>query len=102
MVPNQVVLKKALKSAQKGVSRSSKKKVSFGPLKESFTNYGKYISCITDKILAGLRSKYHFPDTVKLRALNANERPHHVHGGEVVIYLEAIDTSLRFPIHPFF
>ena len=39
---------------------------------------------------------------VKLRAPTVDERPHHVHGGEVVIYLEAIDTGLRFLVHPFF
>ena len=38
-ISNQVVPNKALKSTQKGVFGSSKKKkVSFGPLKESFTN----------------------------------------------------------------
>ena len=52
--------------------------------------------------MAGLRSKYHIPDTVKLRASIADERPHHVHVGEVAIYLEAIDASLHFPVHSFF
>ena len=75
-VPNQVVPNKALKSVQEGVSGSSKKKkVSFGPLEESFTNSEKYISCVTDKILAGLRSKYHILDTVKVRAPTTDERP---------------------------
>ena len=49
-----------------------------------------------------LRSKYHIPDTVKLKALTSDERPYHVHGGEVAIYLEAIDAGLRLPVHPFF
>ena len=49
-----------------------------------------------------LRSKYHILDIVKLRALIADERPYHVHGGEVAIYLEAISDGLYFPVHPFF
>ena len=75
-VPDQTVPKKILKSAGKGASGSSKKKVSFGSLEESFTNSDKYISFITDKVLEGLRSKYHIPNTVKLRAPTADERPH--------------------------
>ena len=100
--PDQVVLKNALKSTKKGVFRSSKKKVSFEPLEESFTNSEKYISCITDKILAGSRSKYHILDTAKLRASTVDERPYRVHGGEVAIYLEAINAGLHFLVHPLF
>ena len=101
-VPNQVIPRKALKYASKGAFGFSKKKVSFGPLEESFTNSKKYISCIIDEVLVGLRSKYHIPDVVKLRALTADESPHHVHSSEVAIYLVAISASLRFPVHPFF
>ena len=61
MVPNQAIPRKAIKSASKGASGSSKKKVSFGPLEESFTNSGKYVSYITDEVLAGLRSTITFP-----------------------------------------
>ena len=49
-----------------------------------------------------LRSNYHNPKTVKLRAPIADERPHRVHGGEVAVYLEAICAVLRFRVHPFF
>ena len=42
------------------------------------------------------------PDTVKLRAPTADESPHHVHSGEVAIYLEAISVGLYFLVHPFF
>ena len=74
------------------------KKVSFEPLEESFTNSEKYVSCITNEMLVGLRSKYHIPDAVRLRAPTVDERPHHVHNGEVAIYLEAImlDFAFRF------
>ena len=47
----------------------------------------KYVSCITKENLVELRSRYHIPETVKLRKPTADERPHHVHGGEVAIYL---------------
>ena len=95
-VSDQVIPKKALKSAKKGASGSSKKKVSFEPLEESFTNSKKYVSCITNEVLAGLRYKYHIPDVVKLRASTADERPHHVHSGVVAIYLEAIILDFIF------
>lgn len=39
---------------------------------------------------------------VKLRAPTADERPNHVHSGEVGIYLEAISAGPRFTVHPFF
>ena len=101
-VPNQVIPRKALKSASKGAFESSKKKVSFGPLEESFTNSEKYVSCINDEVLAGLRFKYHIPDVVKLRTPTADEKPHHVHSNEVAIYLEAISVGFRFSVHLFF
>lgn len=79
----------------------SKKNVSFGPLEESFTHSNKFISCITDENLIYLRVKYHIPEIVKLRVPTANERPYHMHGGNVSIYLEAISGGLHFPVHPF-
>ena len=35
-------------------------------------------------------------------APTAHNKPHHVHSGEVAIYLEAINADLRFLVHPFF
>lgn len=100
---DQLVPKKTLKSVQKATSGSSKKKkVSFGPLEESFIHLDRCISCITDEILVELQAKYHILASVKLRAPTADERPHHVHRGEVAIYLEAIHVELRFLVHLFF
>ena len=94
-----MVSRKVLKSSQKTVIGTSKKKVSFGPLEDSFTHFDKYVSYITEDNLVELRSRYHFPETVKLRAPTADERPHHVHGGEVAIYLVAICAGLHFHVH---
>lgn len=97
-----MVSKKALKFAQKTVSGpSKKKKVSFGPLEESFTHLNKYIFCIIDEVLVEPRAKYHIPNFAKLRAPTADEKPHHVHGWEVAIYLKAIYANLQFTVHPF-
>ena len=98
----QVVSGKVLKLSQKTVTGTSKKKVSFRPLEESFKHSDKYVSCIIEENLVELRSRYYIPKTMKLRAPTADKRPHHVYGGEVTIYLEVICVSLCFPIHPFF
>ena len=60
--PSHVASKKILESAQTTMTGHSKKKLSFGPLEESFTHSDKFISCITKDNLLDLRVKYHIPN----------------------------------------
>ena len=48
-----------------------------------------------------MRVEFRIPESVILRAPGKDERPCDVHGDEVVVYMDAIYSRLRFPFQIF-